>query len=86
MEDKKRLGCFWEKTSKKGNKFLSGKLNLPDGTEVSIVAFKSFEKAKDTSPDWTIYEATKQTGYQLPLATTQPAAPKAYTDDDIPDF
>ena len=63
--DNTNKGAMWLKTSKSGNKFLSGKLNYK-GEEIELVAFKN-EKAR---PD-----------NNLPLYRVQVSEPRENTQD-----
>ena len=51
MSDLKKIGAMWLKTSKSGNKYLSGIVN-----DQRIVVFKNTKKDKENQPDYQIYE------------------------------
>ncbi len=52
-----KIGSLWEKTSKKGETFLSGSITIK-GQGITIVCFKnSYKKPGDNQPDWVIQES-----------------------------
>lgn len=52
----KNMGALWIKTSKNGNKFFSGVVEM-DGKKKKIVIFKNNRKEKDNQPDYQIFES-----------------------------
>jgi hypothetical protein len=52
MNDDK-IGALWENTTGKGQKYLSGQIEI-DGKKIRIVAFKNGYKKEDKHPDWNI--------------------------------
>jgi len=53
---KQELGAVWERESKTGQLYLSGKITI-EGKHYEIVAFKETDKKHDKMPDWRIYES-----------------------------
>lgn len=47
-----KIGALWLKTSKKGTKFMSGKIG-----EQRVVVFKVKEKKSEKHPDYEIFES-----------------------------
>lgn len=66
------LGALWLKTGKTGEKFLSGIINLADGTEQKVLVFPNRHKKTDNHPDYRIIKATE--GYQRWLEEAQTIA------------
>ena len=50
------IGALWLKESKKGNKFMSGVVEL-GGEKYNIVVFKNTYKEKENHPDYRIFES-----------------------------
>lgn len=67
------LGALWLKTGKTGEKFLSGIINLADGTEQKVLVFPNRHKKTDNHPDYRIIKANP-----TPRQDAKPAA------DDFP--
>lgn len=56
MQKRKDSGALWVRTSKQGNKFLSGNLTTQSGEAVKFVIFKNSYKTEGSSqPDYRIY-------------------------------
>lgn len=68
MKDKTGL---WEKESKKGKKYYTGKLRI-EAEEYSIALFKN-ENKKDKQPDFTLYYEKKE----------KENTKKSYTTDEV---
>lgn len=52
------IGALWLKTSRKGNKFLSGEVTV-GGSKVSLVVFKNEHKKEgEKTPDYRIFLGT----------------------------
>lgn len=51
---KDSIGAMWLKTSKAGNKFMSGVVEV-DGVKTKIVVFKNDRKENEKQPDYKIY-------------------------------
>lgn len=57
------LGGLWERKTKTGNHMLTGKIKLPDGGELEIVAFWNDKKQEgERTPDWRVYKGQPQRG------------------------
>lgn len=54
MARNREIGALWKRTSKAGNKFLSGVINNGLFGEVSIAIFERTEKRSENSPDFVI--------------------------------
>lgn len=81
MENEKRnIGGLWLKTSKAGNRFMSGSIEI-EGKKHQFVVFKNKHKNGETHPDYVILPSTP-----LPTKPVHPAV-KAITDSfaDVPD-
>ena len=78
--EKKNIGGLWLKTSEKGNKFMSGSIEI-EGVKHKFVVFKNKYKQGDTHPDYVIFPSTP-----MPTKTVHPAV-KAITDSfaDVPE-
>ena len=59
MENKKNIGAFWLKTSKAGNKFMSGNIEIK-GEKHEIVVFENTHKTQENQPDYKIYLSEKK--------------------------
>jgi len=59
----KSIGAFWKKTSKKGNIFYSGNVEV-NGQKVKITMFPNNRKTEDRHPDFNIYLDTYEGGQQ----------------------
>ena len=55
------IGALWINESKKGNKFMSGSVEI-DGKTHKIVVFKNSYKEEDKHPDYKIYASKPQEG------------------------
>ena len=54
MARNREIGALWKRTSKAGNKFLSGIINNGVFGEVPIAIFERQEKRSENSPDYVI--------------------------------
>lgn len=93
MENKnKEIGALWEKTSKAGNKFKTGYVQLENGERLEVVVFTNqYKKPGDNTPDLRIYlseqKGTMQekTPAQTPKKESIQAVEPAQEDtDEIP--
>ena len=77
MENKnKEIGALWEKTSKAGNKFKSGYVQLEGGERVEVVVFTNqYKKAGENTPDFRIY-LSEQKGSNQEQSPAKNSAPK----------
>ena len=79
--EKKNIGGLWLKTSEKGNKFMSGSIEI-EGVKHKFVVFKNKYKQGDTHPDYVILPSNP-----IPAAQRKPDSPalaavrKAFVDD-----
>jgi hypothetical protein len=56
------LGGLWSREGRNGE-FLSGKLTLPDGSEVEVVVFRNTHKQPgERTPDWRVYRSQPREG------------------------
>jgi uncharacterized protein (DUF736 family) len=76
MARNREIGALWKRTSKAGNKFLSGVINNGVFGEVAIAVFERQEKRTDNSPDYVIIASD-------PLPSQGDAA-KIEDDEDLP--
>lgn len=53
------IGALWEKESKKGTRYLSGKVKV-GGQEVEIVVFENDKGDNSKRPDYRIFESEKR--------------------------
>lgn len=67
---------LYEKTSKNGDTFFTGKIGMSD-----VVVFRVKNKKSDKSPDWMMYV---QEAYKRPEPTFQDGHQDFPTDDEIP--
>lgn len=51
MEKENKIGAVWIKTSKAGNKFMSGVIN-----DQKVVIFKNNYKEQENHPDYIVYK------------------------------
>ena len=56
----KSIGALWEKVGKNGKKYLSGKIELVEGQQVSIVIFDNNKGGVETRPDKRIFRQGMQ--------------------------
>ena len=70
MEDS--IGALWLNESKKGNKYMSGNIEI-DGVKHKILIFKN-TKTKDEQPDYRIFA-------QTPRDSTEQKAREIFEDD-----
>lgn len=54
----KKIGALWLKHGKQT--FMSGRVDIGDENEMSILVFKNGYKEQDNQPDYIIYEPTEQ--------------------------
>jgi uncharacterized protein (DUF736 family) len=79
MSEFKELGALWERTSKNGNFFFSGRVKI-DGKETEIICFKN-NKQQPKHPDWKVYLSEPRAGSN----TSRPGITgKTLAEDDIP--
>ncbi len=60
---KRELGALWLRKSQKGQKYLSGHLEMDgefEGEKVRVVVFSNKDKKNDKAPDYRIYKSTPQ--------------------------
>ena len=55
----KNIGAFWLKTSKKGEKYMSGYVEI-NGAKVDLIVFKNKQKREDKQPDYRIFLKEKR--------------------------
>lgn len=70
---KKELGCLWRRESSKGEKYLTGVINLKNlgfDKDVQVVCFSNKDKDKDTHPDIRIYVSEKRPAAAAPTPKT----------------
>ena len=87
MANEKSIGALWIKTSKNGNKYMSGEVEI-NGQKHKITVFKNNYKEKETHPDYKIMPQTEMgsSPKQYPQ-TKKPEPPQqqdAFGDDDFP--
>lgn len=75
------LGALWLKESKKGTKYMSGKIEV-GGEAISIVIFKN-NKKKETHPDYRILRSDSKSE-QSSQQSTQEQAVRDTFEDDVP--
>lgn len=71
-----KIGALWLKKGKNGNMFMSGRIDVGNDNEMSLLVFKNGYKDQPNHPDYVIYEPSDVTG--TTPAKFQPS------DDDIP--
>jgi uncharacterized protein (DUF736 family) len=95
MENKnKEIGALWEKTSKAGNKFKSGYIQLENGERLEVVVFTNqYKKPGDNTPDLRVYLSEQKGAVQDKVSTkvvtkessqAQVAATSQEDSDEIP--
>ena len=55
----KSIGAFWLKTSKKGEKYMSGVVEI-NGAKVDLIVFKNKQKKEEKQPDYRIFLKEKR--------------------------
>ena len=90
-KENKEIGALWDKTSKAGNKFKTGYVQLENGERVEVVVFSNqYKKAGDNTPNFRIYLSEQKGGTPEVKNSTQQSAPKTVDvpsqedTDDIP--
>lgn len=74
-EQRPPIGALWEKRSMNGTPYLSGEIELKDGTKLQVVAFKNGYKQLDKHPDWRVFEQEKfGDGYSRRIAPGRSSA------------
>jgi uncharacterized protein (DUF736 family) len=84
-QENRNIGALWTKTSKAGNKFLAGNLEI-NGEKIEVVVFKNVDKKNEKGPDFSILLSTPYEGGGKTNTSSQPKkAPQkpAPKDDDI---
>lgn len=81
-----RIGALWlsRNRTRQGDRYMTGRLQLDDNTEIRLMVFKNGYKEEDRHPDYIIYEPEAQ---QDTAARDQQAKGKGkadYDDSDIP--
>jgi uncharacterized protein (DUF736 family) len=77
-KENKEVGALWDKTSKAGNQFKTGYVQLENGERVEIVVFSNqYKKAGDNTPNFRIYLSEQKAGAQETKGTSQRSTPKA---------
>lgn len=71
----KKIGALWLGTGKTGTKFMSGRIEFDDETEIRLLVFKNGYKEQSKHPDYIIYEPSEE-------QNAGRSTPK--DDDDIP--
>lgn len=59
----REIGALW-KRSGSNQKYLSGKLKLPDGSSMDVVIFTNKYKKADNQPDFRVYKGTPSNAQQ----------------------
>ncbi len=59
----REIGALW-KRSGSNQKYLSGKLKLPDGSMMDVVIFSNKYKNADNQPDFRVYKGTPSNSQQ----------------------
>ena len=62
----REIGALWKREGR-NQKYLTGKMKQPDGSEQQVVIFSNKNKTKDNQPDFRVYKSE-------PRAETQPEA------------
>ena len=90
MENEKKgnIGGLWLKTSKSGNKFMSGSIEI-EGKKHQFVVFKNTHKNGEKHPDYVIFPSNPiPAEHKKPVNATVKAVTEAFVDDinseDIP--
>ena len=82
MENKKgNIGGLWLKTSKAGNKFMSGSIEI-EGKRHQFVVFKNTHKDSDKHPDYVILQSNPiPSEHKKPVNAAVKAVTEAFVDD-----
>lgn len=59
-EREKSIGALWARTSRNNSQFLSGNIELPDGTKFKIVCFAN-KSDNPKAPTWKIFQQKNYT-------------------------
>lgn len=68
------IGALWEKTSAKGDTYLSGTIEI-NGEKISLVCFKNGQKKLDKHPDWKVLISSPRPSAPKELSTTPTEPP-----------
>ena len=76
-KENKEIGALWEKTSKAGNKFKTGYVQLENGERVEVVVFSNqYKKAGDNTPNFRIYLSEQKGAAQETKNSSQQSTSK----------
>jgi len=76
-KENKEIGALWEKTSKAGNKFKTGYVQLENGERVEVVVFSNqYKKAGDNTPNFRIYLSEQKAAAQETKNSSQQSTSK----------
>ena len=81
-----RIGALWlsHNRTRQGDRYMTGRLQLDDNTEIRLMVFKNGYKEEERHPDYIIYEpeAAQDTAARETQAKGKGRA--THSDDDIP--
>lgn len=75
---KLELGALWEKTSSKGETYMTGYIKNTKGESVEIVLFRNKTADNPTAPLWRVYKSVKRE-----VVSKQPQPAVTVTDGDV---
>ena len=69
----REIGALWKREGK-NQKYLTGKMKQPDGSEQQVVIFSNKNKTKDNQPDFRVYKSEPREGASESAVATQSSA------------
>lgn len=81
-----RIGALWlsKNRTRQGDRYMSGRLQLDDNTEIKLLVFKNGYKEEDRHPDYIIYEPEAQQDTAARDQQAKGRGKATHSDDDIP--
>lgn len=64
--EQKDIGALWQRTSAKGEQYLSGKIEV-NGAKYYIVLFPNEKNGNDDRPDWRIFPSEPKAQDRVPF-------------------
>lgn len=81
-----RIGALWlsRNRTRQGDRYMTGRLQLDDNTEIRLMVFKNGYKEEERHPDYIIYEPESQQDTAARDTQAKGKGKADYDDSDIP--